>query len=174
MVIKAINQEEFRGFSFINPDYGKLDEIAETAANTAANTTANPPAETVPTTRTSPTTTNTRSPGKDSSPSLKPKDNSHSDGDTSPANPTSLTPTAIESWQEAAPNWLPNSAVVCLVDNVWQMEADGVWCCHGDGVMEGSWGGGAQVKIEGGEVCWENGGCWTFESLRPSDAYLHL
>ena len=23
-VVKAINQEEFRGFSFINPDYGKL------------------------------------------------------------------------------------------------------------------------------------------------------
>lgn len=25
-VVKAINQEEFRGFSFINPDYGKLDQ----------------------------------------------------------------------------------------------------------------------------------------------------
>lgn len=23
-VVKAINQEEFQGFSFINPDYGKL------------------------------------------------------------------------------------------------------------------------------------------------------
>ncbi|KAL4237546.1 Calcium-independent protein kinase C [Mactra antiquata] len=26
-VVKAINQEEFRGFSFINPDYGKLDQV---------------------------------------------------------------------------------------------------------------------------------------------------
>ncbi|XP_052767110.1 calcium-independent protein kinase C-like isoform X2 [Mya arenaria] len=25
-VVKAINQEEFRGFSFVNPDYGKLDQ----------------------------------------------------------------------------------------------------------------------------------------------------
>lgn len=26
-VVKAINQEEFRGFSFMNPDYGKLDQV---------------------------------------------------------------------------------------------------------------------------------------------------
>lgn len=26
-VIRAINQEEFRGFSFMNPDYGKLDQV---------------------------------------------------------------------------------------------------------------------------------------------------
>ena len=30
-VVKAINQEEFRGFSFINPDYGKLQAEAGAA-----------------------------------------------------------------------------------------------------------------------------------------------
>lgn len=27
-VVKAINQEEFRGFSFVNQDYGKLDQAS--------------------------------------------------------------------------------------------------------------------------------------------------
>ena len=32
-VVKAINQEEFRGFSFVNPDYGKLDQQGATGAS---------------------------------------------------------------------------------------------------------------------------------------------
>ncbi len=31
-LVKTINQEEFRGFSFINPDYGKLDLEATVGA----------------------------------------------------------------------------------------------------------------------------------------------
>ena len=27
-VVRAINQEEFRGFSFVNPDYGKFDQAS--------------------------------------------------------------------------------------------------------------------------------------------------
>jgi len=27
-VVRAINQEEFRGFSFVNPDYGKLEQAS--------------------------------------------------------------------------------------------------------------------------------------------------
>ena len=67
VVVKAINQEEFKGFSFVNPDYGRLLQTPEAAAAAAAaaartNSNANTPAPTNTTATTTATNTPTATP----------------------------------------------------------------------------------------------------------------
>ena len=48
-IIKAINQEEFKEFSFVNAEYGKLSLLMEQTASAEAAAAAATPNETVPT-----------------------------------------------------------------------------------------------------------------------------
>lgn len=58
-IIKAINQEEFRGFSFINPDYGKLSQNHETTTAMLEPQSNKEPRSLAQTTNSSSTTGNT-------------------------------------------------------------------------------------------------------------------
>ncbi len=62
VIANAINQDEFRGFSFVNPDYGKLSLASESPATTGTKTSTTTPStaeNTLSTTATSSVVTET-------------------------------------------------------------------------------------------------------------------